>query len=530
MTTLRRIGPALFGVFGTVMAFHPIIFSGFARMETDPSDTRHLNYVLEHGFRWLLSRPGHTELWSPPIFFPEKNIAAFSETLLGVLPFYVPWRVIGMQPDTSFQSWILTVSLLNFAAAYLLLARFLGIRPLGACLGAFLFSFGSPRVVQSGHQQVIPQFFTITAVIALVALFRPAADQEPRSRRVFWIGVFFASLVAQFYAGFYLAWLFLFGLCVAGIGALFVAGTRRRLTFLVSRHWLAIGVSALLATLGVMPMARHYLEAASVVGYRSFEEATLFLPPVKAWFNLGPYSWLYGSLSRGPLFSKMLFEWEKRLGVGLLTTLVVAYGLLRARGRPGVRILLGSAIALIVLATRFPGGHTLWKAIFEVFPGARAIRAVGRVAVLLLLPAGIGVAYAFDYASRAGRKAVMLLVAVLVVVEQGQTMPSYDKNVVRRDVATIGRQIPKRCEAFFVVFPGDHKSIWETQVDAMWAGMETGLPTVNGYSGNVPPGWESLFNNQIHGPRDDKRIRRALQSWLRSHGRDPAEACLVRIP
>jgi hypothetical protein len=530
MTALRRIGPALFGVFGTVMAFHPIILSGFARMETDPADSRHLNYVLEHDFRWLVSRPGHTELWSPPIFFPEKNTAAYSETLLGVLPFYAPWRIVGMRPDTSFQCWILTLSLLNFAASYFLLSRFLGLRPLGASLGAFLFSFGSPRVVQSGHQQLIAQFFTITAVIALVALFRPAADQEPRSRRVFWIGVFFASLLAQFYAGFYLAWLFALGLCVVGIGAFFVRDTRRRLIWLVSRHGLAIAVCAFIAALAVAPMASRYLEAASILGYRGFDDTEWFLPPVKAWFNVGPYNWLYGSLSRGPLFSKMRFEWEKRLGVGLLTTLVVAYGLLRARGKPGVRILLGSAIALIVLATRFPGGHTLWKAIFEVFPGARAIRAVGRVAILLLLPAGVGVAYAFDYASRAVRKAVVLLVAVLVVVEQGQTMPSYDKNVVRRDVAAISRQIPKRCEAFFVVFPEDHKSTWETQVDGMWAGMETGLPTVNGYSSNVPPGWESLFNNQIHWPRDAERIRRAFQSWLRSHGRDPAEACLVRIP
>lgn len=531
MTALRRIGPALFGVFGTVMAFHPIILSGFARMEADPGDARHLNYVLEHGFRWVLSRPGHTELWSPPIFFPEKNTAAYSETLLGVLPFYAPWRIVGMQPDTSFQCWTLTISLLNFAACYLLLARFLGLRPLGASLGAFLFSFGSPRVVQSGHHQLIAQFFTITAVIALIALFCPAAREKPPPRPLFWIGLFFASLVAQVYAGFYLAWLFAFGLCVAGIVSLLVGDIRGRLIWLVSRHGLAIAVCAVIAALAVAPMALRYLETASSLGYRGFEDTEWFLPPAKAWFNVGPYSWLYGGLSRGRLFSEMSFEWEKRLGVGLVTTLVAAYGLVRERSRPGARLLLGSAIALVVLTTRFPGGLALWRILFNVFPGANAIRAVGRIGILMLLPASIGVAYAFDRISRAVAKAVVLSLAVIVVLEQGQTMPSYEKEAPRRDVATVVRLIPRGCEAFFVIVPVGQKPQLEAHLDGMWAGIETGLPTVNGYSSNLPPGWkDSLLDNRFYGPDDQKRLRMALRSWLKSHGLDPALTCLVSMP
>jgi hypothetical protein len=64
----------------------------------------------------------------------------------------------------------------------------------------------------------------------------------------------------------------------------------------------------------------------------------------------------------------------------------------------------------------------------------------------------------------------------------------------------------------------------------MWAEIETGLPTVNGYSSNLPPAWEPLFDNQIHGPGDDQRVRRALQAWLAAHGRDPALTCLVSVP
>src|SRR5262249_26534207 len=176
-------------------------------METDPGDARHLNYVLEHGFQWLRGSPGHTNFWSPPIFFPEPNTAAYSETLLGVLPFYAPWRVAGFAPDTSLQLWTLTVSLLNFAGAYLLMRRLLRVRRLPSSLGAFMFSYGSTRVVQSGHQQLLAHFFTLGVVASLVGVLGEDPQRSNRWYRTGWIALFFGSLVAQFYASFYLTWM-----------------------------------------------------------------------------------------------------------------------------------------------------------------------------------------------------------------------------------------------------------------------------------------------------------------------------------
>ncbi|HUM02350.1 MAG TPA: hypothetical protein VL084_08690 [Thermoanaerobaculia bacterium] len=529
MAFVRRMGPALLCAAGVLMTFHPMILSGLARMETDPGDTRHLNYVLEHGYRWLLSDPGHRELWSPPVFFPETNTAAYSETLFGVLPFYVPWRFLGAAPDTALQWWIFTVALLNFPASYLLLRRALGLRALPASLGAFLFSFGSPRVVQSGHQHLIAQFFTVLAVIALVQLF--AGDESPAggSRRTGWIAVFFGSLVAQAYAGFYLSWFFALALSLALLVSLFVRETRRRLVWLVSRHGLAVAASAVASLIALAPLARHYLEAAAVVGPRDFRDASRMLPPLKAWFNLGPHSWLYGGFRRA-VFEKMPFEWEKELGIGAVTLLVALYGLVREWKRPGARVLILTSFALILLATSFPGGFTLWHGVFATFPAGTAIRAVSRVGVLLLLPASIGVAYAFDRASRTLRLGWVLPVAALVILEQGQSMPSYSKEEARRDVAAAVRRIPGGCRTFFVAFPAGRKPNWEAQLDGMWAGLEAGLPTVNGYSSNWPPGWLPLYDNLLHGPADEERLRASLRGWLAGHGLDPAGACFVTMP
>jgi len=529
MAFARRIGPALLCAAGLLIAFHPMVLSGFARTETDPGDTRHLNYVLEHGFRWLLSRPGHRELWSPPVFFPEKNTAAYSETLLGVLPFYAPWRLLGAPPDTALQILVLALALLNFPASFFLLRHSLDLGVLASSMGAFLFSFGSPRLVHVGHQQLIAQFFTILAVIALVELFRASESPEGGSRRRAWIGLLFASLVAQAYACFYLAWFLALALALALTFAVAVPETRRRLFWLLSRHWLAAAACGVASFLAVAPLAEHYLEAEAVLERPIFRDAAMGLPPLKAWLNLGPYSWLYGSLGR-PFLSDMPFEWEKRLGLGLVTMLAATYGLFRQRSRPGVRVLIATSAALFLLTASFPGRHTLWRWVFEFVPGATAMRAVSRVALILLVPASIGLACAFDRALLKRRGAWLPALAALVVLEQGQTMPSYDKRTARSRVAAVARSIPGGCEAFFAAFPESSRNVFETQLDAMWAGLETGAPTVNGYSSHLPPAWEPLYNNQVRGAGDAERLRVALRQWLTSRGRDPERACFVLEP
>jgi hypothetical protein len=508
------------------MAFHPMILSGLARMETDPGDARHLNYMLEHGFQWLRSNPGHADFWSPPFFFPEKNTSAYSETLLGVLPFYVPWRIAGFLPDTSLQLWTLTVSLLNFGAVYLLLTRLLGQGSLGSCLGAFLFSFGSPRIAQSGHQQLLAHFFTISAIASLAALFGPEGERTARWKRTAWVALFAASLVAQFYACFYLAWMLMFALSIACVATLFIRKARRRAVALISRCWPAISVCAVISALAIAPMVRHYSQALAVVGYRSFDAAAKMLPDPQAWLDLGPRNWLYGRFWARSQFGEMPFEGEKRLGVGLVTMLTVGYGLFVERNRTGVRVLLVTSAAVIVLTTMFANGFTLWSVVFGLVPGAGAIRAVARIGLVMLLPASIGLAFAFEHLSRLLSRAVLLPLAAFVIVEQGQTVPSYDKKGVRAEVEQVVRRVPEGCEAFFLVVPENQKMAWQTHLDAMWAGIAKGVPTVNGYSSNFPPRWD-LLDDQIHGPGDEIRIRESLRRWLISHGHDPARTCLV---
>src|SRR5271156_2661000 len=93
------------GVLGIIIAHHPMILSGFRRIQTDLADSRFIHYLLEHGYRWALREPVHRDFWSPPFFYPEPNAAAYSDALLGVGPVYWLWRALGASPDPAFALW-----------------------------------------------------------------------------------------------------------------------------------------------------------------------------------------------------------------------------------------------------------------------------------------------------------------------------------------------------------------------------------------------------------------------------------------
>src|SRR5271157_4865662 len=73
----RALGNAILvlviGVLGLVMAHHPMLFSGFRRIQTDLRDTRLIHYLLEHGYLWVCGIPEHRTFWNPPIFYPVSN-------------------------------------------------------------------------------------------------------------------------------------------------------------------------------------------------------------------------------------------------------------------------------------------------------------------------------------------------------------------------------------------------------------------------------------------------------------------------
>lgn len=510
-------------LWGLGVACWPMFSSGFKLMEVDPADSRHLNYVLEHGYRWLA---GRAELFNPGFFYPDQNVSAYTELLLGVLPFYAAWRLVGLEPDTAFQAWMVTVAAVNYLAAWLLFRRALAFGPLAAAAGAFLFSFGSSRVAQINHQHLLPHFLTVFAVHALARLFQPTCAR-PR----LWLGVFFSSVVLQLYAGLYLGWFLCFGLLVLGGWALALPQTRTPLLALVRARWWELALGAVGSALCLVPLLSPYLAAARAVGVRRFADAWQMVPQVQSWFYLGPNSWLYGWLAQLDVFSRLPMEGEHRLGLGLATTAVLVAVLVRERRRPWVRALGLTTLFIVLCATLYRGRMSPWQLVMAAVPGASALRAVARIALLLLIPAGFALATFVEQAlAKAGwRRWLALGVAALCVLEQGQRVGSFDKAEQRADVAQLVAAIDPACPAFFSAPVHGYAYDEKTQLDAMWAQLQTGIPTVNGYSSNFPRGWELFAHTMTDEAAQRPALEAKLSRWVLSRGLGRDQVCFVVV-
>src|ERR1700739_3337747 len=93
-----------------------ILDKDFSKIPGDLGDARFNNYILEHGYKYLTGKTD--KYWDAPFMYPYKNVIALSDNLLGTVPVYSFFRMIGYDRETSFQWWFLALFALNFICCF----------------------------------------------------------------------------------------------------------------------------------------------------------------------------------------------------------------------------------------------------------------------------------------------------------------------------------------------------------------------------------------------------------------------------
>ena len=149
-------------------------------------------------------------------------------------------------------------------------------------------------------------------------------------------------------------------------------------------------------------------------------------------------------------------------------------------------------------------GLSLWWLVYKLIPGAGSIRAVYRFQHVLTFPLAIVIAIGLhqsinyakynitSYVKRLIFFLFLAVVAVLLIGEEFNTasLAHYSKQQQRKMLA--GISLPPQQAKVFALLPaeGSGKPFYESQIDAVIVAQKFGLHTINGYSGNSPPGWE----------------------------------------
>jgi hypothetical protein len=182
----------------------------------------------------------------------------------------------------------------------------------------------------------------------------------------------------------------------------------------------------------------------------------------------------------------------------------------------GVMILATSVF--IVLGVKV-NGYTLWRYIYQYFPGGGAIRAVSRYMIFLTLPMSIAFAYGLQKALQfaAGRRALtaaVVVVAAFGVFEQFGVPEingtGFSTTIEQKYLETMAARLPTDCKAFYVApGPKPKHSTAEYQYDGMMISAVSRVKTMNASSSQFPRGWNFYF---IKLPDYEDRVKEWIDS------------------
>lgn len=468
----------------------------------DLGDARFNNYVLEHSYRWVtgLAR----DYWDAPFFFPFQQTISFGDNLSGSAPFYVLFRLAGLDRETAFQSWYILGNLLNFTAASYVLWR-LKLKPLAVGIGAFFFTFGLPLLAQENHAQLLYRFCIPLACFSLWQFY-----QAPRLRALISLGVW---LVWQFYLTIYMGIFLLLLLAVLLVLLpFFVPAQTFSQRFIVwpqhlieawsqalmTRRILAVIALAVLC-LGFAILILPYYRASRIFGFsRSWSEVFTMLPRIQSYL-LADNSQLWKSSAS--IFSKLPLRWEHQLFPGLAVVILVLAGIagrFHTENRRLAWLHFGAALTLIALTLEVHG-YSLYALVWQL-PGMSSVRAVTRIMLVVMWPLSLFIAWVVDgfilrftQQLRWMQAAVYLVAGLLVVESVFYTHATYIKTDAQYRLTDLAQQIPAIAPENPVLFVAEdpQEPFWAKEIDAMLLTQELGWSTMNGYSGNYPPGYSA---------------------------------------
>lgn len=479
---------------GLIFILLPMLGFGLEYLPGDIGDGRFNIYILEHGYRYLMGL--EPSFWNAGFMYPEPEIISYSDNLLGTMPIYASFRLIGLEKETAMQCWILAIWFLNYTSSYAFF-KWMYRNRYASALGAVVFVFSLALQSQMTHAQVFPRFAIPLAFWAALLFVHNHKVKH----------FFFALLlvVYQLYCGIYL------GLLLAlPVGVILLVGYIGRVGegkggFLKWNGGLVLStiLNGIIALLLMLP----YIRRSAEVPERFYENMADTIPTWKSYLYSKPGSLLWESLSS--IGRDIPLPWDHQLFPGAMAFLsLIAFVVYTAvalvqsshivEHRRIKTAILVAVLFVYSFFIRFDF-NSLYELIF-VLPGYQSIGTASRIINVQLLFYGLATAWACSIIlarvkSMQGSVFVLLLAALIADNHMDATQ------TYRFSKAEAQARLLPILEKMSTLPPGtlvSYESVepLETNIalhlDAMLAAQELGLKSVNGYTGECPSEF-SLF-------------------------------------
>ena len=505
-----------------MVMFRLQISNGFTVLFGDNDDATIAVSILEH---WKHFLEGADRWNRVSYFFPSRDSLGYND---GLFLYGVPYaflRFTGFDPFLAAELVSILVRACG-AYAYVFVARqYLGLSLGLSLLAAFLFNLSGNSLLEGNHAQLFTvSFLPIWLLLlgksgcALWSILPQSGDAKRAGirRGLLWgiaAAIFFdAWLLTAFYTA-WLSGLFVALVSLIALSAIVASPVRSKALDFLGRRTILLSLAAILTSgaLGAIPFLLVYLPKAAETGMHHFGNLRPSIPDLINLLNPHLDFGLWQGL-RAQLGGRVMPGETDRFGYSALLLAPALLGCVaifsdRAASPAVQRVWSSTAVATVLLAAAVTH-PVLWRIIYDVVPGARALREPGRLLLVLSLPltglAMLGLAW---LRRLGGRSLAMdrIALSVVVVLAAGLVVEELDVDgpvmLVRAAPLHLLRAVPRTpagCAAFYVTGRSpelrglDESSLewlYRPNVDAMLIAAIRAVPTINGFSTFNPPDW-----------------------------------------
>ncbi len=473
----------------------------FDAIPGDYSDARFNSVILEHLFLWL--KGDAQSFWNPGFFYPAQNVLAFSDTHIGSGWPYVILRWFGLSRESAYIGWFIAGASLNYFCCFYALSK-LGFRPLAASLGAFVYAFSLPALNQEAHAQLNNRYAVPLAALFLYQYLN-TKDVVDVAWALFWTALQFLCSV---YIGVFFIYLAI-GMLIAHLVVPSIPQQGRYNARSGQSNAYRVSIMILAALMGALAalLLWKYYQVSRYYEFASRAVQGEYMLPRPISYLLADRSelskWI-GLTLGGDIPPVYRHEHQMFIGVGAFCLLLFGTILFLIRGQANrlARVML-LALLVVVAGTLNIGGSSLYDFVYKI-PGVSSVRAVSRIILVLLFPVAVLVAVAVDaliacvpktfIRSSSGTLSLFsILLVSAVCVESLYYQPyHYPRGAWLERQERLASLLPADLSQNAVLYLTHAKTDpWNavSEIDAMIYSQDRKLKTLNGYSGNEPPGF-----------------------------------------
>ncbi len=524
---------------GVLYFFWPSFSSDYTLLSGDAGDGRLLNTIAEH---WYLVFRGKSAWRDVEMYYPQHGVLGYGDALILFAPPYIAQRLAGVPFLYAYVGTLIVILGTGYAATIWLLRRVVGVGAPIAVAGALMFAFSNINALKIGHSQLYAAAFVPLAIGWSWRATARLADGGTFLRAATPVAILLPLLL---FTSYYVGWftcLFIatWALSLLATKALTDPGAPTAFVLRAYDRRFALAGLALVFAIALLPFILTYLPVFRDIGGRNWDEVKLSLPSMVDLINVGPYNYAWGWLAQYLVPPNRPLAHEQWLGLPLLLMASFVTVQVWLTGRVVRAVRFGNtmsnreqAIFALGIATFVSwalmleiGSASLWRIAFALLPGAGAIRAVFRYQVVLHLVVIVVVAIGLNHAYRLPKLRPVVVIALAALLAEQLTeyrSRFYVGETIRRLAAL--QSPPAECRYFLIEKgrDGDDRPAFHLQMEAIVIAQRTGIPTINGYSANLPPFWgAALTDVRAPGYAD------AALTWL-SHNNLHVGLCLLDI-